>query len=111
MVIWVTRSLAAHHYQRTYGRTTNMAGRPSLVAVKNGRSRELVRRETIADLLARDRVYKQPRVMRRALDAAVKRFSTASDSRLVLALTTDIAASRAVPIRLRTSGALPLRLA
>jgi diaminopimelate decarboxylase len=32
----------------------NMVGRPPLVAVKNGRARELVRRETIADLLSRD---------------------------------------------------------
>jgi hypothetical protein len=30
-----------------------------MVAVKDGRSRELVRRETIADLLSRDRVYKE----------------------------------------------------
>jgi hypothetical protein len=37
---------------------------PPLVAVKNGRSRELVRRETIADLLARDPVYKEPRLIR-----------------------------------------------
>jgi diaminopimelate decarboxylase len=32
----------------------NMVGRPPLVAVKDGRARELVRRETIADLLSRD---------------------------------------------------------
>ena len=32
-----------------------MVGRPPLVAVKDGRTRELVRRETIADLLSRDR--------------------------------------------------------
>ncbi|OBC01153.1 diaminopimelate decarboxylase [Mycobacterium sp. 852002-40037_SCH5390672] len=32
----------------------NMVGRPALVAVKDGRARELVRRETVADLLARD---------------------------------------------------------
>jgi hypothetical protein len=29
--------------------------------VKDGRVRELVRRETVADLLARDRVNRQPR--------------------------------------------------
>jgi diaminopimelate decarboxylase len=33
----------------------NMVGRPPLVAVKDGRAHELVRRETTADLLARDR--------------------------------------------------------
>jgi diaminopimelate decarboxylase len=33
----------------------NMVGRPPLVAVKDGRARELMRRETVADLLARDR--------------------------------------------------------
>jgi diaminopimelate decarboxylase len=32
----------------------NMVGRPPLVTVKDGRARELVRRETTADLLARD---------------------------------------------------------
>jgi diaminopimelate decarboxylase len=32
----------------------NMVGRPPLVAVKDGRARELVRRETTADLLSRD---------------------------------------------------------
>ena len=32
-----------------------MVCRPALVAVQNGRARELVRRETITDLLARDR--------------------------------------------------------
>jgi diaminopimelate decarboxylase len=32
----------------------NMVSRPPLVAVKDGRARELVRRETIADLLSRD---------------------------------------------------------
>jgi hypothetical protein len=42
-----------------------MVGRPPLVAVKDGRIRELVRREMIADLLSRDRVYKEPPPMRR----------------------------------------------
>jgi hypothetical protein len=40
--------------------TYNMVGRPPLVAVKDGRTRELVRRETIADLLSRDRAGTQP---------------------------------------------------
>ena len=47
-------------YHHSMASTYNMVGRPPLVAVKDGRSRELVRRETIADLLARDRVYKGP---------------------------------------------------
>lgn len=33
----------------------NLVGRPAVVGVSNGRARELVRRETIADLAARDR--------------------------------------------------------
>jgi diaminopimelate decarboxylase len=33
----------------------NMVSRPPIVAVKGGRVTELVRRETTADLLARDR--------------------------------------------------------
>ncbi|SKT07463.1 diaminopimelate decarboxylase [Mycobacteroides abscessus subsp. abscessus] len=33
----------------------NLVGRPPVVAVRDGRVRELVRRETIADLLSRDR--------------------------------------------------------
>ena len=32
-----------------------MIGRPPIVAVHGGRARELVRRETITDLLSRDR--------------------------------------------------------
>jgi hypothetical protein len=36
------------------------ANRNSLVAVRNGRIRERVRRETIADRLARDRARTQP---------------------------------------------------
>jgi diaminopimelate decarboxylase len=42
----------AYHY--SMGASHNLVGRPPLVAVAGGRSRELVRRETIADLLARD---------------------------------------------------------
>ena len=42
-------------YHHSMASTCNMVGRPPLIAVKDGRSRELVRRETIADLLSRDR--------------------------------------------------------
>jgi diaminopimelate decarboxylase len=52
-------------YHHSMASTYNMVGRPSLVAVKDGRIRELVRRETIADLLSRDRVYKEPPPMQR----------------------------------------------
>ncbi len=41
-------------YHHSMASTYNMVGRPPLVAANNGRARELVRRETIADLLARD---------------------------------------------------------
>jgi diaminopimelate decarboxylase len=41
-------------YHHSMASNYNMVGRPSLVAVKDGRARELVRRETIADLLSRD---------------------------------------------------------
>jgi diaminopimelate decarboxylase len=44
----------AYHHSRASAH--NMVGRPPLVAVRDGRIRELVRRETVADLLARDRV-------------------------------------------------------
>jgi diaminopimelate decarboxylase len=43
----------AYHY--SMGSSSNLMGRPPLVGVANGRFRELVRRETVADLLARDR--------------------------------------------------------
>jgi diaminopimelate decarboxylase len=46
-------------YHHSVASTYNMVARPPLVAVKDGRIRELVRRETIADLLSRDRVYKE----------------------------------------------------
>ena len=52
-------------YQHSMASTYNMVGRPPLVAVKDGRIRELVRRETIADLLSRDRVHKEPPPMQR----------------------------------------------
>lgn len=42
-------------YHHSMASNYNMVGRPALVAVKDGRVRELVRRETVADLLARDR--------------------------------------------------------
>jgi hypothetical protein len=45
--------------------TYTMVGRPPLVAVKNGCTRELVRRETIGDLLSRDRAYTEPLPTRR----------------------------------------------
>ena len=38
----------------------NMIGRPPIVAVHGGRARELVRRETITDLLSRDRDLTTP---------------------------------------------------
>jgi diaminopimelate decarboxylase len=52
-------------YHHSMASTCNMVGRPPLVVVKDGRTRELVRRETIADLLSRDRVYKEPPPTRR----------------------------------------------
>jgi len=42
-------------YHHSMASNYNMVGRPPLVAVKDGRARELVRRETTADLLSRDR--------------------------------------------------------
>ncbi|WP_055403085.1 MULTISPECIES: diaminopimelate decarboxylase [unclassified Mycobacterium] len=42
-------------YHHSMASNYNMVGRPAVIAVKDGRARELVRRETIADLLARDR--------------------------------------------------------
>jgi diaminopimelate decarboxylase len=42
-------------YHHSMAPTFNMVGRPPLVAVKDGNTRELVRRETIADLMSRDR--------------------------------------------------------
>ncbi|OBK24216.1 diaminopimelate decarboxylase [Mycobacterium asiaticum] len=41
-------------YHHSMASTYNLVGRPPLVSVGRGRVRELVRRETIADLLARD---------------------------------------------------------
>jgi diaminopimelate decarboxylase len=42
-------------YHHSMASNYNMVGQPPLVAVADGYTRELVRRETIADLLARDR--------------------------------------------------------
>jgi len=42
-------------YHHSMASSYNMVGRPPVVAVSSGRTRELVRRETIADLLSRDR--------------------------------------------------------
>ena len=42
-------------YHHSMASNYNMVCRPALVAVHDGRIRELVRRETVADLLARDR--------------------------------------------------------
>ena len=42
----------AYHY--SMGSSCSLVGRPPLVAVAGGKSRELIRRETLADLLARD---------------------------------------------------------
>jgi diaminopimelate decarboxylase len=52
-------------YHHSMAPAYNMVGRPPLVALKDGRTRELIRRETIADLLSRDRVYKERPPMRR----------------------------------------------
>jgi diaminopimelate decarboxylase len=41
-------------YHHSMASTYQMVGRPPLVAVRDGSSYELVRRETIADLLSRD---------------------------------------------------------
>ncbi len=42
-------------YQHSMASNYNMVGRPPIVAVRRGEVTELVRRETVADLLARDR--------------------------------------------------------
>jgi len=42
-------------YHHSMASNYNMVGRPPIVAVKDGYTRELVRRETTADLLSRDR--------------------------------------------------------
>jgi len=41
-------------YHHSMASNYNMVGRPPLVAVKDGRARQLIRRETIGDLLSRD---------------------------------------------------------
>jgi diaminopimelate decarboxylase len=52
-------------YHHSMASNYNMVGRPPLVAVKDGSIRELVRRETIADLLSRDRARNEPLRVRR----------------------------------------------
>ena len=47
-------------YHHSMASSYNMVGRPPLVAVRHGRTRELVRRETPADLLARDLGWTSP---------------------------------------------------
>jgi diaminopimelate decarboxylase len=42
-------------YHHSMASTYNSTGRPPLISVQDGRLRELVRRETVADLLSRDR--------------------------------------------------------
>ncbi|OJZ72633.1 diaminopimelate decarboxylase [Mycobacterium paraffinicum] len=42
-------------YHHSMASNYNMVARPAVVGVSDGRARELVRRETVADLLARDR--------------------------------------------------------
>ena len=51
-------------YHHSMASTYTMVGRPPVVAVNDGRTRELVRRETIADLLSRDRARTEPPPMR-----------------------------------------------
>lgn len=48
----------AYHY--SMGSACNLVGRPPLIAVADGRTRALVRRETVADLLARDCDWSHP---------------------------------------------------
>jgi diaminopimelate decarboxylase len=56
-------------YHHSMASMYNMVGRPPLVEVKDGRARELVRRETIADLLSRDRAYKEPPMWRGRIES------------------------------------------
>jgi diaminopimelate decarboxylase len=42
-------------YHHSMASNYNMVGRPPVVAVRNGHARELVRRETVADMWSRDR--------------------------------------------------------
>jgi diaminopimelate decarboxylase len=48
-------------YHHSMASNYNMVPRPPLVAVHRGMTRELVRRETVTDLLARDRGWTNPR--------------------------------------------------
>ena len=47
-------------YHHSMASNYNMVGRPPIIAVKDGRPRELVRRETTADLLSRDAAKRRP---------------------------------------------------
>lgn len=47
-------------YHHSMASNYNMVTRSPLIAVRHGRARELVRRETLADLLARDRGWTNP---------------------------------------------------
>jgi diaminopimelate decarboxylase len=51
-------------YHHSMASNYNMVTRPPIVAVHRGTARELVRRETLADLLARDRGWVNPRADR-----------------------------------------------
>lgn len=53
-------------YHHSMASSYNMIGRPPIVAVHGGRACELVRRETIADLLSRDRELTTPQQTGRA---------------------------------------------
>jgi diaminopimelate decarboxylase len=48
-------------YHHSMASNYNMVTRPPLISLHRGRARELVRRETLADLLARDRGWTDPR--------------------------------------------------
>lgn len=48
-------------YHHSMASTYNMVGRPPLVSVDHGTATGLVRRETVADLLARDREWMETR--------------------------------------------------
>jgi diaminopimelate decarboxylase len=48
-------------YRHSMGSSGGLTGRPPLVAVADGRAHELVRRETVDDLLARDTGYRDIR--------------------------------------------------
>ena len=53
-------------YHHSMASNYNMVPRPPLVAVHHGRTQELVRRETVTDLLTRDRGWTNPRLAQSA---------------------------------------------